>query len=186
MNRICVTVLMVLISTSAFAEDVTPRRQGFMFEFAVGTGLIEAFDLDASDSRLLKQSFEPHAISLGGYLNPKLALMWRWSSAYYFAKNASGKTCQGVFGTHGLHAQYWLTDRWYVSAGLAMGAFGNVLGRDKNDPKIKVGFANELRTGYAIALWEKHALLLSFKNLSGFFDGGVVLGQIVSLEYQLH
>ena len=182
---VAVLSLVCCAAVGVAAGAAEARRHGLTIELGVGAGSIQVANLLRDSGSTVDIGFEPHAIGIGGFITDRVALLYRWSSTYYFATNAQGETAQGVLGTHAPHVQVWLGERWMVGGGVGAAFFGNVLGRDDADPDIAVGLALAGRVGYAFALLGPDgALKVTLKVLAGLFADGAAVGQTLNLNYQ--
>lgn len=116
MHRTIWSVVLVLISTSAFADTtqvVGIQRQGFLIGFSLGGGSMTDSSCDGGDCEISGGAADVH---LGGMITPQLGLM----------VDSSGVThSDGDYTlSHNVvtvAAQYWLTPRFWIKAGLGNG-----------------------------------------------------------------
>jgi len=175
---------MLLVSSTSFAKQ--PRRSGFTMVLGFGVGSIQVAGLNQYGKERIDWGFEPHAISFGGFLNNDVALLGRWKSTYHFTPNSEGESANRFLGTFTLNAQWWFRPRVFVGAGVGVATFGYGFGSAPDDPAWSVGGALTARIGYAFALFDHHALKLSFEIVTGFFGGGVASGETLNIEWQYY
>lgn len=194
-----VLLLWLYAPSGALASDTTPAtkrptkvrtsapaRRGFTFEFGLGFGGILVAGLERYGDTKADIGFEPHAISLGGFVTRRLAVVFRWKSTYHFTANTVGVLANRFVGTHTLGLQWWFRERWFLGGGVGVAGFGFGFGTDPKDPAWSLGFGARARVGYAFALFKHHAFKLSYEVVSGFFAQGVAVGQTLNISYQFH
>lgn len=183
-------VLLLLAAPNAAGEPSSASQQrvrkGFSFEFGIGYGGIFVAGLDRYGTENRDQGFEPHAISLGGFVSNKLGLFWRWKSTYHNTPNAVGKSAHRFVGTQTLNLQYWFHDRVFVGGGAGVALFGFGFGSHSDDARWSFGFALDYRLGVAVFAWKHHLINVSYEVVSGFFRGGIAVGHTVVLSYQYY
>lgn len=163
-----------------------PRRSGFTMEFGIGIGGIQVGQLNQYGKERVDTGFEPHALSLGGFISNDVAILGRWKSTYHTTPNSAGEDAHRFLGTLALHVQWWFRDRWFVAGGLGLATFGYGIGSDDGDPSWSLGGAAAARIGYAFFQTEHHALKVSLEAVAGIFRDGVALGETLCLEWQYY
>jgi hypothetical protein len=111
MNPYQITFMSVLlmITTAAFSQgDETFTRKGFVFGASIGGGT--HFLDDNTYGR-----FTAPNIKVGAMVNPKLAILLLAPGGTY-QKGDKQRAFEGLIPT----AQYWLTDKFYVNAGVGL------------------------------------------------------------------
>lgn len=174
------------LASAAAAEPSPPRRSGFTMEFGIGVGGIQVGRLDRYGRERIDWGFEPHAISLGGFVSNDVAILGRWKSTYHTSPNSAGQDAHRFLGTLAVHVQWWVRDRWFVAGGVGLATFGHGIGSDEGDPAWSFGGAVAARVGYAFFRTEHHALKLSLEAVTGIFGSGVALGETLCLEWQYY
>jgi len=163
-----------------------PVRKGFSLEIGIGYGAIVVTGLDRYTGQRQDRGFEPHALSLGGFLTNDLALFFRWKSTYHGTSNAEGKTAHRFVGTQTANLQWWFSDRGFLGGGAGLAIFGFGFGRSRDDPGWTFGGALDARVGFALARWTHHLITLSYEVVAGIFDKGAAVGLTVNLGYQYY
>jgi hypothetical protein len=177
-------LLLLALEGEALAAPDTPRRAGFTMELGLGFGGIEVGQLNQFGRDRLDWGFDPHEISLGGFINNDVAIMARWKSTYHFTANSAGERAQRFLGTFGVNVQWWFRDRWFVSGGAGIAAFGFGFGSTAGDPSWQIGGSLSARVGYALIQLKHHAIGISFEAIGGIFGSGAALGETMNLEWQ--
>ena len=182
MRCIAFSLILGLLANTSLAE--TPQRDGFTLELGMGIGFTHMIP-DTGESRS-EVGLAPLSISLGGFLNNQMALMFRAAGTSYFKDNSAGKSSQIVLTFSGLSCQYWFSDQFFASAGLGLAIYDyNVLLKSDDDPDIReVGLGLSLRTGYSFANWENHSLRLSFELFPSLFGNGTIVAEAINFEWQ--
>lgn len=173
-------------ANEAAAEAPTPRRSGFTMEFGIGVGAIQVGQLNQYGRERYDWGFEPHALSLGGFISNDVAILGRWKSTYHSTPNSAGEDAHRFLGTLAVHVQWWFRDRWFVAGGVGIAAFGYGIGSDDNDPSWSTGGALAARVGHTLFQLEHHAIKASLEVVGGIFADGVALGQTLNLEWQYY
>jgi hypothetical protein len=111
-----------------------------------------------------KFGLAPLSFSLGGFLTPKVALLFR----------ATGTSFSDYDGTERLNAFYgavvevWPHDRFFVGGGPGVGYYGTIpFQTNYNDSQAT--FALSARAGAALIGGRNHDLTLSLEGISGFY-----------------
>lgn len=192
MSAILIPVVSLLLASPSCEElcddSPLPRRvrKGFSLELGIGWGGILVAGLDRYGKEKDDRGFEPHMISLGGFLTNDLGLFFRWKSTYHAAANAVGKSAQRFLGTQTANLQWWVHDRGYVGGGVGLAIFGFGFGSHRDDPPWSFGGALTARMGFALGAWAHHLILISYEVVAGFFRSGVAVGQTLNLSYQYY
>jgi hypothetical protein len=156
-----------------------PDHSGFTGDLGIGIGItsqpVETFSICASSSgsctftsRVDKSTdvrvgLAPLSLSLGAFLTPKVALLFRASGTSFFQGNT-----QYVDTFYGAVVEVWPHDRFFVGGGPGVGYYGtNPLLSDYNDGQA--AFALDARAGAALLQGRNHALTLSVEGSSGFY-----------------
>ncbi len=192
MTSILLTSVLLLSATPApAAAPPSPAthevvRKGFSLELGIGYGAIWVSGLDRYGGEKQDRGFEPHAISLGGFLTNNLALFFRWKSTYHGTNNARGKTSQRFLGTQTANLQWWFHDRAFLGGGVGLALFGHGFGKSPDDPGWSFGAGLDARVGFALLTWRHHLVSLAYEVVAGFFRQGAALGMTVNLSYQYY
>lgn len=188
--------LMILLSVAALLASMpglahsqhpvrkrrAPVRNGFTLELGIGVSFMHV--LPKSGSTLNKVGLAPLSLSLGGFVNNDLAVMFRMTGGSWFRENAFGNLQSWVMGFYGVHVQYWFNDWFFVSGGPGFTLYGSVVGRTSLDGKIKAGGGINVRTGFSVATWENHSLRFSLELFGSFFQGLNVVAETIIFEWQ--
>jgi hypothetical protein len=155
-------------------------------ELGLGFGGIEITRFGEFTGERTDIGFEPHALSLGGFITNDVAILFRWKSTYHFITNSEGESAQQFLGTFACHIQWWFADEFFVAGGLGLAAFGLGFGAAESDPSWAVGLGTAARIGYAFYRTDHHAFKLSVEAIGGFFGRGMAFGQTFNLEWQYY
>lgn len=165
----------IYVAQPQVAERV-PTRSGFTMELSLGVGHLRVPVADFSQFGLAGLS-----LSLGGFLSPDLALMFRATGV---AVPEAGGTIVSV-GALGV-LQYWATDRLTLSGGLGLSQVSVNSAFDSTIARSNKGFAINFRIGYALAQFTHHSLGLTYEITPAWIDGESVLMQGLALNWQWH
>lgn len=153
-------LLVLLVATGASPDDKVPQRQGFTLEFGFGMGLTTTWNHTTTDpgastlSPLAKQSgtrfgIAPPSLSLGAFITRDFALMARTAGTSYFTTASDGHLSSVGSTFYGITGQYWLSDAWFIGAGVGLGVYGtNPLTPSADDFHV-TGVAFTGRGGYS-------------------------------------
>jgi len=175
-------------SSAADASSRTPVRNGFTLELGLGGGLSiiipDAGGLDTETE--FGMAGLPPTISLGGYFNNELALMFRMTGTNYSREVPGEDEDIMLMNSVGVVVvQYWLNDRFFLSGGAGFSYIGESLFEE--DYKVigeEEGFALDFRTGYSFANWENHSLRVDLEIMPCFYDSATIIGTALLLEWQ--
>jgi hypothetical protein len=112
----------------------------------------------------VKFGLAPLSLSLGGFLTPKLALLFRAAGTSYFVGNA-----QYLDAFYGGVVEYWPHDRFFFGGGPGIGYFGVNPLVSSGASGSETAFALDARAGVALINGRDHDLTLSLEGTSGFF-----------------
>ncbi len=173
----------------AYAE---PQRQGFTGDLGLGVALTnvpqqggcDSFDgtgciTSEEESRALEIGLAPISVSLGGFLSPSTALLFRIGSTSYF-KNGD----QIVHGFYGPILEVWLHESFYASGGVGLGIYGPNTLLSSGSQDAELGVTLDLRGGAALINGIDHDLTLSLEVIPGIYDGDVVLGSALVVAWK--
>jgi hypothetical protein len=183
--KIAVPLLSALVISSTAHGELT-RRSGFTMEFGLGYGGLQIASLDQYGPEKAGTGFEPHALSLGGFVTNNLALMARWKSTYQVMQRGPDDSVHRFLGTLTVHAQWWFAERWFTGGGLGVAAFGFGFGSDPDDPAWSIGGATSARVGFAFARLKHHAFIVSVEVVAGFFRHGAAVGETANVSWQYY
>ncbi|MDO1511643.1 hypothetical protein Q2T41_03050 [Maribacter confluentis] len=159
-----------LISAMAFAQYNSYaknnfNRDGFMFEFGLGGGIISIEDSAGS------QSFDD---AQGGGTFPELKLGYMLNNRFAITVSAPGMIYtvndnDRHFGGIIPSVQYWVKDRWWIhgGAGLAIDSPALYDIKDNVNDDWNTGIAVMVSTGYEVYRKNKFALNVQSKVLLG-------------------
>jgi hypothetical protein len=167
---------LILMSTLSFAQnnstfDTTSKRNGFIFEFSLGGGVISIEDsegLQTFDKSQGAISFPE--LKFGYMLNDKLALTLSMpGNIYEFQDN------DRHFGGFLPSVQYWVKDRWWIHGGVGLAIDSPALYdiKDNVNDDWNFGCAVMASTGYEIYKKNNFALNVQSKLMMGraFLEG---------------
>lgn len=169
-------IAFIAMSTVAFSQnnsntETTPKRDGFMFEFGLGGGVISIEDsqgIQTFDKSQGAISFPE--IKFGYMLNNKLAITASMPGMIYeFQDN------DRHFGGFIPSVQYWVKDRWWVHGGIGLAIDSPTLYdiKDNVNEDWNFGPAVMASTGYEIYKKKNFALNIQSKLVMGraFLEG---------------
>ena len=111
-----------------------PFRSGFMIGLSIGVGSISC---DGCDS----EAGTGWDFSIGGFINPRTALMYDVSSVVISEGNLNGMNVTNTFA-----AQYWVSNNLWLKGGLGVGRF--ILFDDEDSVELGSGTAVTGAIGY--------------------------------------
>lgn len=159
-----------LISAMAFAQNNTNaqnsfNREGFMFEFGLGGGIISIEDsagLQSFDDAQGAGTFPE--LKFGYMLNNRLAVTVSAPGMIYTI-NDNDRHFGGIIPA----VQYWVKDRWWIhsGAGLAIDSPALYDIKDNVNDDWNTGIAVMMSTGYEVYRKNKFALNVQSKLLLG-------------------
>ena len=163
-------MVLILMSTLSFAQnnstfDSTSKRDGFIFEFSLGGGVISIEDsegLQTFDKSQGAISFPE--LKFGYMLNDKLALTLSMpGNIYEFQDNGRH------FGGFIPSVQYWVKDRWWIHGGVGLAVDSPALYdiKDNVNDDWNFGCAVMASTGYEIYKKNNFALNVQSKLMMG-------------------
>ncbi|WP_397445283.1 hypothetical protein [Polaribacter sp. R77954] len=182
MSRIA-SIAFLFITTIATAQsnsipERSFQREGFMFEFAIGGGIISTEDSDGIQSFDEAQgAFSFPDLKFGYMLNNRLALTLSIPGMIYSVNDNDRH-----FGGFIPAIQYWVKDRWWIHGGAGLALDSPALYDIKNNVNDdwNTGIAVMASTGYDVyrknnfALNVQSKLLLGGVNLNNGIDRDVV------------
>ncbi|PTX62099.1 hypothetical protein C8N46_103197 [Kordia periserrulae] len=163
-------VVFIVMSTITFAQnnsttEIASKREGFMFEFAVGGGIISIEDskgIQTFDKSQGALSFPE--LKFGYMLNDKFAITASIPGMIYeFQDN------DRHFGAFIPSVQYWVKNRWWIHGGVGLAIDSPALYdiKDNVNDDWNVGCAFMASTGYEIYKKKNFALNLQSKLVMG-------------------
>jgi hypothetical protein len=170
--------------------NAAPERTGFTGDLAMGgsvtTGTIAPVCggsggsgcPDGSTPLRWQPGLAPLTLSLGGFVTPHLALLFRMTGTSYFRGDAQ---YANLF--YGASVEWWPHDHWFVSggAGVAGTALNPWLGSSAGPSQAGLGL--NARAGAALASGDRHALTLSSEAILGFY-GNAPMGLALLLGWK--
>jgi hypothetical protein len=159
---------------------------GFTMEIGIGAAYTSA---SSSVSSHEHQAFglAPISLSLGGFLGPDLALVFRAAGTSYFRDaNTRAGFDQVVTGFYGAVLQYWPSSSVFIGGGIGAAIYGtNPLIRSTHK-FIEGGFGTTARVGWVFAtMQDKYAFSLVFEGFPTFTKDSTVVGSALNLQWQL-
>ncbi|WP_166966575.1 hypothetical protein [Yeosuana marina] len=167
---------LILMSTLSFAQnnstfDSTSKRDGFIFEFSLGGGVISIEDSEGL------QTFDKSQgaicfpeLKFGYMLNDKLALTLSMPGNIYEFQNNDRH-----FGGFIPSVQYWVKDCWWIHGGVGLAIDSPALYdiKDNVNDDWNFGCAVMASTGYEIYKKNNFALNVQSKLMMGraFLEG---------------
>lgn len=159
---------------------------GFTMEIGIGAAYTSA---SSSISTHEHQAFglAPISVSLGGFLAPDLALMFRAAGTSYFrdARTQAGFD-QVLTGFYGAVLQYWPSSSVFVAGGVGLALYGTNPLIQSTHKFMEGGFGTTARVGWVFAtMQDKHAFSLVFEGFPTFTKDSTVVGSALNLQWQL-
>jgi hypothetical protein len=162
-------VAFLLLSSITYAQntnsETTTQREGFLFEFVVGGGIISIEDSAGIQTFDKSQgAFVFPDVKLGYMLNEKLAITLSLpGNIYEFQDNDRN------FGGFIPSVQYWVKDRWWIHGGLGLAIDSPALYDIKDDVNDdwNFGCAVMASTGYEMYKKKNFALNVQSKLVLG-------------------
>lgn len=176
-------ILFALLLLPAHASGTgTPVRDGFTLELSLGLGVMHVFPEEGDSTNDIGMA--PLSFSLGGFLNNKMAIMFRVSGVSNL-EEVAGEEIVSFLLFAGVHFQYWITDQFFVSGGPGIASLGAANIDDFMDTVDRErGFGLGLRGGFSFANWENHSLRVTLELFPGFFKNGTAMGEAINFEWQ--
>lgn len=162
-------VAFVLLSSTTYAQNTNsepiPQRDGFIFEFVVGGGIISIEDSEGIQTFDKSQgTFVFPDLKFGYMLNEKLAITVAMpGNIYEFQDNDRN------FGGFIPSVQYWVKDRWWIHGGIGLAIDSPALYdiKDNVNDNWNFGCAVMASTGYEIYKKKNFALNVQSKLVLG-------------------
>lgn len=162
-------VAFAFVSSTTYAQnadsETTTQRDGFIFEFVVGGGLISLEDSEGIQTFDKSQgTFVFPDVKFGYMLNEKLAITAALpGNIYEFEDNDRN------FGGFIPSVQYWVKDRWWIHGGIGLAIDSPALYDIKDDVNDdwNFGCAIMASTGYEIYKKKNFALNVQSKLVLG-------------------
>jgi len=162
-------VAFAFVSSITYAQNTktekTNQREGFMFEFTVGGGIISIEDSAGMQTFDKSQgTFVFPDLKLGYMLNEKLAITLSMpGNIYEFQDNDRN------FGGFIPSVQYWVKDKWWIHGGVGLAIDSPALYDIKDDinDDWNFGCAVMASTGYEIYKKKNFALNVQSKLVLG-------------------
>jgi hypothetical protein len=162
-------VALTLVSSIAYAQntnvETTTQRDGFIFEFVVGGGIISLEDSAGVQTFDTSQgAFVFPDLKFGHMLNKKLAITVSLpGNIYEFQDN--DRHFGGVIPS----VQYWVKDRWWIHGGIGLAIDSPALYdiKDNVNDDWNFGCAVMASTGYEIYKKKNFALNVQSKLVLG-------------------
>ena len=165
----------VCLSALPAPARAAPERVGFTGDLSIGASLTTRTVGSASggsntvavdeSSTVIEPGLAPLGVSLGGYLTPRIGLLFRLAGTSYFRSDS-----QYIQAFAGPMVEYWPHDRWFLAGGVGLGLFtpnpffGSSLRRQRE------GLAFDARAGAVLAANPRHALTLSLEIIPAIYD----------------
>lgn len=168
-------IAFALLSSITYAQNTSQetvtQREGFIFEFVVGGGIISLEDSAGIQTFDKSQgTFSFPDLKFGYMLNERLAITLSLpGNIYEFQDN------DRHFGGFIPSVQYWVKDRWWIHGGIGLAIDGPALYDIKDDVNDdwNFGCAVKASTGYEIYKKNNFALNVQSNLVLGraFLDG---------------
>ncbi len=176
--KIAAGIAFLLMSAMSFAQNdstnkTTYQRDGFIFEFGLGGGVISVEDSEGIQTFNKSQgAISFPELKFGYMLNDKLAITAVMPGVIYeFQDN------DRHFGSFIPSVQYWFKDRWWLHGGVGLAIDSPALYdiEDNVNDDWNIGCAVMASTGYEIYKKKNFALNVQSKLVMGraFLEGDV-------------
>lgn len=148
-------------------------RSGFTFQVGQGLGFATA-----PRTRLDLGTHLTVGIGLGGFLNERTAILFRFLGAFSMqvAGDNATLTAAGI-----AHVQHWLAERWMLGAGVGIATMLTTFASE-----TPVALVVEPRIGYAVGHWTHHSLVFALSFEANIRADFTLLAGFVSFEWHLH
>jgi hypothetical protein len=157
-------VAFALLSVTAYAQntnsETTNQREGFMFEFTVGGGIISIEDSEGIQTFDESQgTFVFPDIKLGYMLNEKLAITVSMpGNIYKFQDNDRN------FGGFIPSVQYWVKERWWIHGGIGLAIDSPALYDIKDDVNDDWNFGTAVMVSSGYEMYKKKNFALNVQS----------------------
>ena len=172
-----------------------PVRNGFTLEVGLGAGYTEVIPDEGNVER--KPGISGLSLSLGAFLNPDWAILFRMTGTSYFADvegqttevdggwhRHEDKNAQLASGVYALTVQNWLSDSFFWSVGVGFALWGaNELTSDV-ELEPEQGWGGTVRAGYSFANWENHSLRFSLEVTPARYADTTIVGAGLNFGWQ--
>ena len=200
------SVLLALCPTAAQA-DAPPAvgteapaatsivRKGFTLEMGIGAAYVLRSGKSREQAQAPHVEVAPFSLSLGGFLTRDLSLLFRATTIISPSHNESITTAglvqseRSAFVSIGVAAQYFLSDRFFLGAGVAQGSLSETQSRSDGSTLTsppRSGFVVTARAGYAFVTLEHHAFSLVTELTPGFFGTITFIGNTLQVQWQYY
>jgi hypothetical protein len=176
-------VTFVVLPGLASADEM--KREGFTGEASIGPAAIfsEADDVRFGVSDL--------SYSFGGFLTEDFALMGRAAPSTYYDKRSGDWFARNV-EWYGVVGQFWLSDRFVISAGPGVGLlYTSPLERDDDNDSLddyfqglQVGGGLDIRVGYSFANFKHHSLRVEAEATPVLYEDTETLTTNLNFKWQ--
>lgn len=163
MITVCSMIAILLSSTITFAqnndEDTKNTREGFLFEFGLGGGIISIEDSEGIQTFDVAQggiSFPE--LKFGYMLNEKLAITAVMPGMIYEFQNNDRH-----FGGLIPSVQYWVKDKWWIHGGVGLAIDGPAI-YDINDTNDDWNFGCSIMASSGYDIYKKNNFTLNLQS----------------------
>ena len=163
------------------ASAAKPKREGFTLELGLGAA-VTTISPDEGDSQT-EFGLAPLSLSLGGFLSPDAALMFRLAGTSYF-EDFLGETVQLCNCFYGGVVQYWPSDAFFLGGGVGIALFDDNPLFSNVDVEGESAFGMTARAGWAFYASRAYSFALVYEVFPAFYDSVTVVGQALNLQYQ--
>jgi hypothetical protein len=168
------SLLFGLLAVAAPAV-AAPERAGFTGDLSIGASVTTRTVTSVSggsntpftedSSTQLEPGLATLGISLGGYLSPRYALLFRLAGTSYFRSNS-----QIVHVFAGPMLEFWPHDRWFLGGGVGLGTLAPNPLLGSSIITARQGVALDVRGGAVLMGGVRHALIASLEIIPAIYD----------------
>jgi hypothetical protein len=179
----------VVFFVGRLAYAAAPERAGFTGDLGLGIAVTTVPQTESSmtcmpassgSSRCLSEESTTRgakvglaglSLSLGGYLSPAIALLFRIAPTSYFEDRT-----QFIQSFYGPVVEVWPHDRFFLSGGVGFALYGPNPLFSQSSEETRASWGLDFRVGAALVNSRRHAFTLSFEFIPGFYKKGNVMG----------
>jgi hypothetical protein len=169
-----ISLLLFTLLGLAAPAVAAPERAGFTGDLSIGVSVTTRTVTSASGgsntsftddtSTQLEPGLAPLGVSLGGYLSPRYALLFRLAGTSYFRSNT-----QIINAFAGPMLEFWPHDRLFLGGGVGLGTLAPNPFLGSSSVISRQGVAFDVRGGAVLTGGSRHALTLSLEIIPAIY-----------------